>query len=333
MKVSVIMPTYNRGYIIGEALQSVLSQTHQDFEVLVIDDGSTDDTPEVVKGLSDSRARYIPLEKNTGVATATNRGLVESEGQLISFLDSDDLWKPEKLECNVAFLNGHPEVQGVFSDLEKLDGDTYVPSFMRTTPVFSKLLVNTSYPEGIVLPQRLMYLCLLQEVPIKTPTVTIRREAVEKTGKFNEGSPSGNDWEFFLRMSRFACFGYIDRPLAVVRVLGDATHRVHAERDKLFMLEVLRQEASHLNSDSEALAAARSGMADLTKHLAWHYLALNRRANAFRALLRSFFETRDAGLLLRAVALALPSGLRERIKRSLARFPHGERVGSSFRTM
>lgn len=320
MKVSVVIPTYNRGYIIAEALRSVLSQTYGEFEVLVIDDGSTDETVKIIQRFSDPRIRYIRHERNAGCAAGYNSGLRESRGELISFLDSDDLWKPDKLDCNVAFLDSHPEAQAVFSDLEKLDGTTHITSFMRGTRVFSKLLANASYPEGITLPQRFMYLCLLQEVPVKTPTVMIRREAVQETGKFNEASPSGNDWEFFLRMSRFGRFGYIDRPLVVVRVLGDATHRLNTERDKLFLLEVLRQEASDLSGDPEALAVARLGMVDVTKHLAWHYLALNRRADAFRALLRGFWETTDVGLLLRAMALRLPDGLRKQIKRSLGRF-------------
>jgi glycosyltransferase involved in cell wall biosynthesis len=310
----VIIPTFNRGYIVGEALTSVLSQTYDDFEVLVVDDGSTDDTAGIVKGLSDSRIRYIRLEKNVGVAAATNKGLREANGEFISFLDSDDLWKPNKLECNVTYLDSHPEAQAVFSDLEKFDGSTYYSSFMRTTSVFSKLLATESYPEGIVLPQRFMYLCLLQEVPIKTPTVTIRREAVQRTGEFNEASPSGQDWEFFLRLSRFACFGYIDRPLSVVRVLGDATHRLNAERDHLFLLEVLRREATLLNADPEALAAARRGIADLTKHLAWHYLATNRRADAFKGLFQGFCGTREMGLLLRAMAIWMPDSMQGRLR-------------------
>jgi len=280
----------------------------------VIDDGSTDDTAQVAKSFSDSRIRYIRLKKNGGVAAATNKGLREASGEFISFLDSDDLWKPNKLECNVTYLDSHPEIQAVFSDLEKFDGDTYCSSFMRTTPFFSKLLTAASYPEGIALPQRFMYLCLLQEVPVKPSTLTVRRKAVQRTGEFNEVSPSGQDWEFFLRLSRFACFGYIDRPLVLLRVLGDATHRVNAERDKLFLLEVLRQEAAHLEADPEALAAARRGIADLTKHLAWHYLATNRRADAFKALFQGFCGTREMGLLLRAMAIWMPDSMQGRVR-------------------
>ncbi len=283
MRVSVVMPTYNRRYIVAEAVRSVLSQTYQDFELLVIDDGSTDDTAQVAKSFSDSRIRYIRLKKNGGVAAATNKGLREASGEFISFLDSDDLWKPNKLECNVTYLDSHPEIQAVFSDLEKFDGDTYCSSFMRTTPFFSKLLTAASYPEGIALPQRFMYLCLLQEVPVKPSTLTVRRKAVQRTGEFNEVSPSGQDWEFFLRLSRFACFGYIDRPLVLLRVLGDATHRVNAERDKLF-------------------------------HLAWHYLATNRRADAFKALFQGFCGTREMGLLLRAMAIWMPDSMQGRVR-------------------
>src|SRR6202162_5963963 len=108
MKVSVVIPTYNRAYIIGEALESVLTQSYLDFEIVVVDDGSTDDTPEIIQAFQDERIRYIRLERNLGCSAAYNSGIAAATGELICFLDSDDIWRPDYLERQVAFLNRYP---------------------------------------------------------------------------------------------------------------------------------------------------------------------------------------------------------------------------------
>ncbi len=132
VKVSVVIPTYNRARVVGAAIDSALAQTHDRLEIIVVDDGSTDDTAERVGRRRDPRLRYVRRE-HAGVSSARNTGIAAATGDLVSFLDSDDLWKPEKIETEVAALARHPEVGGVFSDLEKREGATVVPSFMRRT--------------------------------------------------------------------------------------------------------------------------------------------------------------------------------------------------------
>ena len=151
MKVSVVIPTYNRARVVGEAIDSALAQTHERLEVIVVDDGSTDDTAERVGRRRDPRLRYVRRE-HAGVSSARNAGIAAATGDLVSFLDSDDLWKPEKIETEVAALARHPEAGGVFSDLEKREGATVVPSFMRRTRVFARLLGGRAFPEGLLLP-------------------------------------------------------------------------------------------------------------------------------------------------------------------------------------
>ena len=319
MKVSVLLPTYNRGYIIGEALESIFAQTFSDFEIVVVDDGSSDATSQVVQGFPDPRLRYICHEKNAGYGAAMNSGFSAARYELISILDSDDLWKPEKLQCEVEFLQRHPEVDALFSDLEKYDGKVHVSSFMRQTAVFSRRLVDGPFPGGILISPREMYLYLLQEVPIKMPAFTLRREALTKVGNFDESWPSGNDWDFLLRLSKFARFGYIDRPLAVIRVQDDATHRIHVVRDHMLLLDLLRREREGLGEDSEARAAVRRGITNLTKHLAWHYLGSGQRSEAARTFIQGFAETGDWGLLPRAVGAYFPMGIRSWTKRLLGR--------------
>jgi glycosyltransferase involved in cell wall biosynthesis len=305
--------------VVQEAINSVLDQTFRDFEVVVVDDGSTDNTLDVVARFKDPRIRIVRHGENCGYAHTMNTGFAESRGELVSILDSDDLWKPEKLEYETAFLDRHPEVHAVFSDLEKEDGAERITSFMRTTPVFSRRLAGSAYPQGIDLPQREMFLCLLQEVPIKPTAFTVRRQALQCVGLWDESWPSANDWEFFLRFSKVYRFGYIDQPLAVLRVQRDATHRLHREKDLIFVTQFLRRERAQLATDIEARAAVQSGVADITRHLAWYYFDTGRRGDAARTFWRGFRETRHAGLLLRAIATYIPRSLRSAIKLLTAR--------------
>src|SRR6266550_7359975 len=121
VKASVVIPTYNRGRVVGEAIESALGQRHRELEILVVDDGSTDDTAERVAGFRDRRLRYIRRE-HAGVSSARNAGIAVASGDLVSFLDSDDLWKPDKLGADIDALARYPSAGGVFCDLEKHDG-------------------------------------------------------------------------------------------------------------------------------------------------------------------------------------------------------------------
>ncbi|HEV2314375.1 MAG TPA: glycosyltransferase family 2 protein [Candidatus Acidoferrales bacterium] len=319
MRVSVVMPAFNRAWIIGEALRSVFAQTLQDFEVLVIDDGSTDNTAEVVKSFTDWRLRYIKKEQNAGCGAAYNTGIRAATGDYVSILDSDDLWKPDKLEREVRFLDTHPEVQAVFSDLEKVDRGEFTPSFMRQSPNFSEFLGKESSTEGMALGQRQVYLCLLREVFVKTIALTFRKEALLKTNLFDESWPSGNDWKLLLEFSKTFRFGYIDWPLAVIRVQGDATHWRHMVRDKMLTIEMLRNEIKTSPDDKAAVKSAQWGISNLSKHLSWYYLGQRRRGAAARALFQGFGYTHDFGLLTRAFIALLPQPMRIGAKRLLHR--------------
>ena len=107
--VSIIMPSYNTGKFIAESIQSVLAQTYTNWELIIVDDASPDNTDEVVASFADDRIRYFKNETNSGAAVSRNRALREAKGKWIAFLDSDDLWKPEKLQKQIAFMeeNGY----------------------------------------------------------------------------------------------------------------------------------------------------------------------------------------------------------------------------------
>ena len=300
MRVSVIIPTYNRAHSVVDAIASVLDQRYGDLELIVVDDGSTDDTASRVGAISDRRLRYV-RGRHGGVSAARNLGAQCAAGELLAFLDSDDLWQRDKLTHEVALLASHPEVDVVFSDLEKRHGDRVFPSFMRETAVFSRRLGEASYPDGLVLDPREVQLCLLEEVPIKPSALVLRRPAFDRVGGFDETWTSSEDWEFLLRLARHHRFAYLDRALAVLFISPDSLHIVDQSRGDEAMIRLLARERKRLAGDRAALAAVRRGLLRRTKHCGWNHLDHGRRALAFRVYLRGFALTRSPGLLLRAL--------------------------------
>jgi glycosyltransferase involved in cell wall biosynthesis len=150
--VSVIVPTYNYAEFIGEAIKSVLDQTIQDFEILVIDDGSTDNTKEVVLSFGD-KVRYF-YQSQQGPAKARNKGIVESKGEYIAFLDADDVWLPSKLEKQVNLFRSNPKLGMVVTDNFLFDDAgiyrEYVnkKGYLITGDVVANIFINS----GVVTP-------------------------------------------------------------------------------------------------------------------------------------------------------------------------------------
>ena len=304
MTVSVVIPTYNRAHTVLDAVHSVLAQRFGDLELIVVDDGSTDDTARRLATVTDPRLQYV-VGEHAGVSAARNLGVHKASGELIAFLDSDDRWYPDKLACEVGFLRRHPEVDVVFSDLEKRHGDAVFPSFMRQTSVFSRRLRHASYPDGLVLEPRDVRLTLLEEVPIKPSALTMRRAAFEAVGGFDESWSSSEDWEFLLRLSRHHRFAYLDRPLAVLTISPDSLHLTDKRWGETAMIRLLAREREALAGDPEALAAVRRGLVSRVKHFAWHHSDAGYRCRACAVYLHGFALTGDVGLLARAVATLL----------------------------
>jgi glycosyltransferase involved in cell wall biosynthesis len=315
MKVSVLIPTYNRSYIIRDALQSALSQTYRDFEIVVADDGSTDDTAGIVKNLGSERIRYIRHESNRGCSAACNTAIAGASGQLLAFLDSDDLWKPDYLERQVGFLDRHPSVDLVFSDMELQEKSRSFPSLMGLMHCFPRMLRGKPQAEEYIFSGREMYICLLEEVPIKPTATVARRELFQKGGGFNETWPSGTDWDLFLRFSKLADFGYIDLPLVIQRRTPDATHQKFREQDKVFLLSTFLQEKAKLGNDREALQAVKRGISSHCLILAGLYLDAGQRRKSFSLYVQGFKETREPLMLLRAASTSLPTNLRASLRR------------------
>jgi glycosyltransferase involved in cell wall biosynthesis len=214
-KVSVVIPAYNYGRFAGEAIQSVLDQTFKDFELLVVDDGSTDNTREVVNGFKDNRINYI-YQKNRGVPAARNSGILATNGEYIAFLDADDLWLPQFLELEVEVLDSQPEVGIVCSDF-------YVFDDRRGVTIRSSW--HDKWSHGRINPQKarqnaLRYL-LSRATFISLSMTMFRRDMFTEVGYFDETlKRGGEDWDIFVRISRRFPIGTIDIPLGGRRQHG-----------------------------------------------------------------------------------------------------------------
>lgn len=197
--MSVIVPTYNRESTIIGSINSILEQTYQNLECIVVDDGSQDHTKDVVSRIEDSRVRYIKLEKNSGPSVARNVGIRESSGDYIAFNDSDDLWLPDKLEMQMSKLENEAEAGMVYcSYLYQKDGKEYqVPSDKCAQWELEGEIFDSLWDSN----------------KIGTPTVLVKRECIRLCGAFSENLHSLEDWEFVLRISRKYKIAYVNKIL------------------------------------------------------------------------------------------------------------------------
>jgi len=165
--VSIIMPSYNTGRYIAESIQSVLNQTHTNWELIIVDDCSTDNTDDVVSAFTDERIIYLKNEKNSGAAISRNRALREAKGDYIAFLDSDDLWHPQKLEKQIAFMekNGY---KFTFTDYKIQLNGNWLP-YIYTGPdvVNKRKLYNYCYFSTITVMYDREYVGLIQIEDLK----------------------------------------------------------------------------------------------------------------------------------------------------------------------
>ncbi len=182
--VSVIMPSWNTGRFIADSIQSVLNQTYTNWELLIVDDCSTDNTDEVVASFNDSRIKYFHNERNSGAALTRNKAMREAQGEWIAFLDSDDLWTPDKLEKQVKFMETHGYVLS-YTEYEKIDEEDNPLNIYVTGPdtVNKRKMYNYDYIGQLTMMYSAKYFGLIQIKDIKKNNdYAIRLQLYKKTG-------------------------------------------------------------------------------------------------------------------------------------------------------
>jgi glycosyltransferase involved in cell wall biosynthesis len=202
--VSVVVPTYNRAALLDQAISSVLRQDYRRWELLVIDDGSTDDTAAVLQSYAHEPRIRSFSQPNSGQAVARNRGIQKARGEFVAFLDSDNLWLPHKLGIQMAYLAAHPEVDVLYGDTEIIDIDGRVLPRASTRPRHS----------GVVWRQ------LLVDNFVNFNTSVVRTEKLREVGGMDESVRRADDYDLWLRLSTVARFQYLPGVVAQYRVAG-----------------------------------------------------------------------------------------------------------------
>ena len=236
--VSVVIPTYNRAWIVKEAVDSVLAQDYKDFELIVVDDGSTDDTSRVLAPYGD--AIKVVFQENKGVSAARNRGVSQASGRFIAFLDSDDLWLPKKLSTQVEFFHQRPDA--LICQTEEI----WVRNGNRVNPK-----KRHKKHSGMIFEPSLE-LCL-----VSPSAVMIRRDVLDSAGGFDETLPACEDYDLWLRIScRFPVY-LIGTPLTVKRGGHDDQLSKKAGLDKFRIKAIENIIKTGILSDNQHRAALK----------------------------------------------------------------------------
>lgn len=267
--VSVILPSFNRAQLISQSIWSVLQQTYSNLELIVVDDASTDRTSEVVHEISDDRIRVIRNTQNIGQAASENRGVAEANGELIAFIDSDDLWHKDKLEIQVKELQLAPDNVGVvycFSAKEPTARFQSANQYSQRRRTFHSLLSN--------------------RLKITTSQILVRKRCLVSIGGWDESLPSLIDYDLCLRLSRLYDFRAVQGGL-VTSIEHNLGRVSDSEQARIKGIQMFMWKWSDVLEQNVG-PAGRKKFAELRfshyyKSLALQNLRLGRRSSAVRA--------------------------------------------------
>jgi glycosyltransferase involved in cell wall biosynthesis len=212
--VSIIIPTYNRAHLIGETIQSVVDQAYLSWELVIVDDGSADETEKIVRQFADTRIKYFRLSHSGSLAKIRNYGIKNSSGQYVALLDSDDLWLREKLTWQIDLLAQHPLATFVFGNVIFF-GDGKLPALE-----FEELFVgNALLP--VILHNRFIF---------RPSTLLFKRNIIDEIGWMDESIPLASEMDFFYRMSIHHTGIFTNKKLVKVRTHAQNTSRIEEPR-------------------------------------------------------------------------------------------------------
>jgi GT2 family glycosyltransferase len=336
-KVSVVIPTFNRAYCLGATLGSLQSQTYPDWEALVIDDGSTDDTASVVRGLGaqDPRIKYIH-QQNQGVSAARNTGIAAADGAWVGFLDSDDAWEPWKLSAQIACFRQFPDVGMLWTDMNAFDADGNLVSRRHLRKMYSaygrvsgrhvfdeRRALREIAPELARAHDALadaevsrgnLFTAMMFGSLVHTSTVLLTSARLRAVGGFDRRFRTGEDYDFHLRTCREGPVALLDAPSIRYRVAGGADQLTSpAHKPELAINALLTREAAIERdraridlSDAELAEILARANRDVAEEL-FEVGDLVRSRPYFRRA--GLLANRDPRLLAKAALAYLPPGL------------------------
>jgi len=296
-RVSVIIPVHNGAEFVGRAIESVLAQTYDAVEIVAVDDGSTDESADVVRGFA-GRVTLVS-QSNLGVSRARNAGVNASSGTLVAFLDQDDWWRPSKVELQVARFSD-PEVGLVHTNVAHFDEDARTYVGRLTAESISAALVGRTFDR------------LVLGNGIYNSSVMLRRDLFERVGGLNVDMPGNTvqDYDLWLRLSRVCAFAYVPEEVTVFRIHGQQGTWKRAK-----MLRAELEVLARIVGPESLLAdpARRRRIAALLDELAREEILSGDRPAA-RATIRRLMRTRPTARSVALVALSwMPPALSRRV--------------------
>ena len=304
-RVSIIIPTYNCGDYLGRAIDSVCAQTYKDYEILLVDDGSTDDTKDVVMQYG-RKVAYL-YQQNRGVSAARNHAISKASGELLAYLDADDMWYPEKLERQVAFLDTHQECGLVHSEISVINDQDEVlhARFNQET--------KRPVPQGYCIP------ALLRRSHIQTLTVVERQKCFDSVGGFDERLPIVQDYLHWIMIAAEGYgIGYLAEPLGKYRwrtgsLMGNST-RLLEDYVQLYNI-LLHEKRFASRHGEEAAATLRDRLFVVQRDLAYSDRIQGRNESAKRRLAGLIKERPgEFELYVDLLKAYLPAGLLSKLR-------------------
>lgn len=206
MKISVIITSYNYEHYIKDAVESVLNQTFRDFELIIIDDCSTDNSVEIIKNFSDERIKFIQNDKNYGLKYSIQKALQSAQGEWIAFLESDDLWVPDTLEIRLKYAEKYSDVGIIFNDVEEFGDEGWLKAVKNNFTRTRKILNKLKFPKNI------FYNINVHNLIMTFSSVMIKREYFENLN-FNTPIDALLDWWIYIHISYHTKAFYIKEKL------------------------------------------------------------------------------------------------------------------------
>ncbi len=313
--VSVILPTYNRAHLLPRAIQSVLNQQYENLQIVVVDDGSTDDTPAVVASIGDPRIDYVRFEQNRGIGSARHEGVSRARGEFIAFIDSDDVWLPGKLELQVHLFKKHLHLDLIFGNYLNIN---YVAGTRELGFDKDEIRLNGLAAEpledGVWEILSGYQQATLERSFMATPTVMFRAGLTEAAGNFEPSLSGPEDFEFWWRLAAHgARFAYTEQPL-IERHKDNQSITSQTIRFAPHYLRALElcERTSRQHGQNDLLPALRRA-----KHRTWcgliHAHALQgERRKALRCFAQSLrYGVSQQAFVYTAAALAGPAAINQ----------------------
>ena len=315
--VSVIMPTHNCAAFIVEAIESVLAQTYAEYEIIVVDDGSTDDTSTVLAPYR-NKIRYLYQAKR-GCAAARNAAIGEARGELIALLDADDIWFPNKLELQVEALRAHPDSALCFTDFLEFDMSGVTTHSRLNTRANARSWFERHWISKSDVACGPMYKELLQANWIHTSSVIMRKTVLAEVGGYDEAFAAGEDYDLWLRIARTHPLVCVNRVLSGYRYRPQSLCGPMESRGMSYSQIIAQVLEKHLREKSIP-SALRDLVAEKVGQcyweLGWSLFRQNRLADSRELLWRGFRHRPFHRLMwLYWCASFLPIGIVEAIRR------------------